>query len=92
MAMKLYVGGLAYTITKKELEHIFAKYGKVANATVIRDLESGQSKGLGIVEMEAISEGQIAVKVLNGKEISGRKITVKQASPQEEHYSEGNFS
>lgn len=84
MAMKLYVGGLAYSVTDQELEQLFAEQGKVVSATVIKDRYSGQSKGFGFVEMEDLKEGQNAIKNLNGKELSGRAIMVNQARPQED--------
>ena len=84
MAMKLYVGGLAYSVTDKELEELFTAQGKVVSAVVIKDRDSGQSKGFGFVEMDDIKDGQNAIKELNGKEVSGRAIVVNQARPQED--------
>ncbi len=89
MAMKLYVGGLAYSVTDQELEELFAGQGKVVSAVVIKDRFSGQSKGFGFVEMEDIKEGQNAIKELNGKELSGRAIMVNQARPQEDRRPQG---
>ncbi len=84
MAMKLYVGGLAYSVTDQELNDLFAAEGKVVSAVVIKDKFSGQSKGFGFVEMEELKDGQNAIKNLNGKELSGRAIMVNQARPQED--------
>lgn len=84
MAMKIYVGGLAYSTTEKELEDFFAAQGKVMSATIIKDRASGQSKGFGFVEMEDLKEGQNAIKELNGKELGGRTLMVNQARPQED--------
>ncbi len=84
MAMKLYVGGLAYSVSDKELEELFATQGKVVSAVVIKDRDSGQSKGFGFVEMEDVKDGQNAIKELNGKDLSGRSIMVNQARPREE--------
>jgi cold-inducible RNA-binding protein len=84
MASKLYVGGLAYSVTEAELEALFAEKGKVVSAVVIKDRDSGQSKGFGFVEMEDDTEAQNAIKDLNGKEVSGRTIIVNQARPQED--------
>lgn len=83
MAMKLYVGGLAYSVTEQELEALFAEHGKVVSTAIIKDRDSGQSKGFGFVEMEDLKEGQNAIKEMNGKEVSGRAIMVNQARPQE---------
>lgn len=92
MAMKLYVGGLAYSVTDDELQQLFAEQGKVLTATVIKDKFSGQSKGFGFVEMEDLKDGQNAIKELNGKEVGGRTIMVNQARPQEDRkpYGGGN--
>ena len=84
MASKLYVGGLAYSVTDKELEELFATIGKVVSAVVIKDRDSGQSKGFGFVEMEEDADAQTAIKELNEKELSGRAIMVNQARPQED--------
>lgn len=84
MAMKLYIGGLAYSVDDKELEELFAQHGNVTSATVIKDRDSGQSKGFGFVEMADDAEAQAAIKELNGKEVSGRSVTVNQARPQED--------
>ncbi len=83
MAMKLYVGGLAYSVTDEGLREVFASQGEVVSATVIKDRDSGQSKGFGFVEMADIKEGQNAITELNGKEVEGRTIIVNQARPQE---------
>ena len=79
MAMKLYVGGLAYSVTEKELETLFAEYGKVISSAVIKDRDTGQSKGFGFVEMEEDSEAKAAIAALNGKDVSGRSIVVNEA-------------
>ena len=89
--MKLYIGGLAYSIDENELEKLFAEYGKVTSAVVIKDRDSGQSKGFGFVEMEDDTEAQNAIKEMNGKEFSGRSVTVNQARPQEDRSSGSDF-
>jgi RNA recognition motif-containing protein len=89
MATKLYVGGLAYSVTEQELEALFAEHGKVVSTAVIKDRDSGQSKGFGFVEMEDDASAQNAIKALNDKEVSGRKIMVNEARPQEERRPSG---
>lgn len=89
MSMKLYVGGLAYTVTEQELEDFFAEQGKVVSAAVIKDRDSGQSKGFGFVEMADDTEAQNAIKNLNGQDLKGRSIVVNQARPQEDRRSGG---
>ena len=91
MATKLYVGGLAYTITEQQLEELFAQHGKVTSSAVIKDRDSGQSKGFGFIEMEDDNEAKAAMTALNGQEVSGRSIVVNEARPQEDRRSGGGF-
>ena len=91
MATKLYVGGLAYSVTEQELEALFAELGKVASVAVIKDRDSGQSKGFGFVEMEDADSAKKAIETLTGKEVSGRTITVNEARPQEDRGNRGGF-
>jgi RNA recognition motif-containing protein len=92
MAMKLYVGGLAYSVTDDELKAFFAEQGDVVSAVVIKDRDSGQSKGFGFVEMSDDKQAQAAIGTLNGKELSGRAISVNQARPQEDRRPSGGYS
>lgn len=93
MAMKLYVGGLAYSVTEQELEATFAEYGNVTSAAVIKDRDSGQSKGFGFIEMSDDTEAKAAMAALNGKDVSGRSIVVNEARPKEDRRprGDGNF-
>lgn len=82
MAMKLYVGGLAYSVKDSDLEAMFAEFGTVASAKVITDRDSGQSKGFGFVEFNDEAEAKAAMAALNGKDIDGRSLMVNEARPQ----------
>ncbi len=92
MATKLYVGGLAYSVTEKELEAFFAEHGTVVSAAVIKDRDSGQSKGFGFVEMSDEAGAQAAIAALNGKDLNGRSIVVNEARPQEDRRPSGGGS
>lgn len=81
---KLFVGGLPFATTDDELKELFAAHGNVASATVVRDRESGRSKGFGFVEFENDDEGKAAEKALNGSELGGRTISVAEARPKED--------
>ena len=90
MATKLYVGSLAYSVTDDQLKQMFADAGTVTSAQVIIDRDSNQSKGFGFVEMSTDAEAKEAIKLLNDKEVDGRKIVVNEARPREER--SGSFS
>ncbi|HEX5394852.1 MAG TPA: RNA-binding protein [Candidatus Saccharimonadales bacterium] len=80
---KLFVGGLPFATTDDELKELFAAHGAVASASVVRDRDSGRSKGFGFVEFESDDEGKAAQSALNGSELGGRTITVDAARPKE---------
>lgn len=84
MANKLFVGSLAYTATDDDLAAFFASAGTVASAKVIMDRETNRSKGFGFVEMSTDEEAQVAIKTLDGKELSGRAVAVSEARPKPE--------
>jgi RNA recognition motif-containing protein len=81
---KLYVGNLAYGISDRDLERLFAQYGTVRSARVITDRDSGKSKGFAFVEMDSDGEAKAAIDGLNGSELEGRAMTVNEARAKEE--------
>lgn len=82
MAVKLFVGGLAWGTTDDSLKQFFASAGQVVSAVVITDKFTGKSKGFGFVEMSSDAEAKEAITKLNGQELDGRAITVNEARPQ----------
>jgi RNA recognition motif-containing protein len=79
--MNIYVGNLAKDVSDLELQDLFAEFGQVKSAKVIRDLFSGESKGFGFVEMPGVAEGQKAMDALNTKDVKGKKLVVNEARP-----------
>jgi RNA recognition motif-containing protein len=82
MSKKIYVANLPYTVTSNDLKMTFSEIGKVVDARVITDRETGKSKGFAFVEMENEEDGKKAIQELNGGELSGRTLVVKEAQPQ----------
>lgn len=92
MGKKLYVGNLGYDVTDEDLEQLFVGHGTVESAVVIMDKATGRSKGFGFVEMLSDEEAQAAIAALNGKDFSGRALTVDEAKPRPEgSRSRGSF-
>jgi RNA recognition motif-containing protein len=83
MAMKLYVGNLAFQTSSEELQKLFEQAGTVESASVVEDRETGRSRGFGFVEMATPEEGKAAIEQFNGKELNGRNLTVNEARPRE---------
>ena len=82
MAIKLFVGSLAYTATDDDLQAFFAAAGTVTSAKVIMDRETNRSRGFGFVEMSTDEEAKAAIEQLNGKDLSGRAVMISEARPQ----------
>lgn len=77
----IYVGNLTFGTDNAELESLFAQYGQVTDAQVIKDRETGRSRGFGFVEMGSTDDAQKAISELNGKDLNGRQLTVNLAKP-----------
>ncbi len=84
MGKKLYCGNLSYTVTKADLEALFAPFGAVRSADIVMDRDTGRSKGFGFVEMDNDGDAQKAIQELNGVSQDGRPLTVNEAKPREE--------
>lgn len=84
MEAKLYVGNLPYSTVDADLENLFAAAGTVKSAQVIKDRQSGRSKGFGFVEMSSQAEAENAIAMFHGKDYSGRPLTVNIARPRED--------
>jgi cold-inducible RNA-binding protein len=79
--MNIYVGNLSFEVTDDELRQLFAAYGEVESASVVKDRFSGESRGFGFVEMPAKKDADAAIAALNGTDVKGRTITVNEAKP-----------
>jgi cold-inducible RNA-binding protein len=83
MAVNLYVGNLPYRIDEDSLRQMFTPYGGVESSKVIKDRQTGRSKGFGFVEMTNQAEAEAAIKALNESALDGRNIKVNFAKPKE---------
>ena len=84
MEAKLYVGNLPYSTVDADLQTLFSQAGTVKSAQVIKDRQSGRSKGFGFVEMSSEEEAQSAITMFHGKDYSGRPLTVNIARPRDD--------
>lgn len=73
---RLYVGNLAWGVDDEALENLFSEQGKVKDARVVYDRESGRSKGFGFVTYTSVEEVNNAIESLDGAELRGRSIRV----------------
>jgi RNA recognition motif-containing protein len=84
MEKKLYVGNLPYSVTDADLQSLFAQAGTVESVALIKDRETGRSKGFAFVEFANGEDAQKAISMFNGQEMGGRALSVKIALPRED--------
>lgn len=81
MEVKLYVGNLPYLTTDDELRTLFAQAGTVSSVAVIKDRDTGTSKGFGFVAMSTRAEAENAIKLLDNHPLGEHALKVNLARP-----------
>lgn len=79
--MNIYVSNLSYNTSNDSLQELFAAFGEVTSAFIVKDRETGNSRGFGFVEMPNTMEGQNAIDKLNESEFEGKTIVANIARP-----------
>ena len=74
---KIYVGNLPFTATDAELRTLFSEHGTVESVSLPTDRETGRPRGFGFVEMNR-ADASRAIQNLNGKDMGGRALRVKE--------------
>jgi len=92
MEVKLYVGNLSYETSEDELRALFGQAGAIASVAIIKDRDTGRSKGFAFVEMTTQSDAQKAIGMYNGYKVKERELTVNLARPREERSGFGGSS
>ena len=84
MSCKLFIGGLSWNTDDSSLRARFEEFKTVADAVVIRERETGRSRGFGFVTFEAESMADAAVSQMDNQEFDGRTIRVSKAQERQE--------
>ncbi len=95
--MNIFVGNVSRMVNDTDLRAAFEQYGSVESAVIIKDRETGDSRGFGFVEMTDEGQANVAIENLNGFELKGRKLNVNEARPKEDRpkrdrFQRGNFN
>lgn len=72
--VKLFVGGLAWATDDASLRAAFQPFGNVSDAVVIKDRDTGRSRGFGFVSFSDDASGNAALQAMNGATLDGRSI------------------
>lgn len=83
MPNKLFVGNLSFNVADAGLNEFFASMDvPVDTIRIMRDQETGRSRGFAFVELPADADMESAISRLNGKMLDGRPLTVNEARQQ----------
>jgi RNA recognition motif-containing protein len=84
MDNKLYVGNLPFSTTEEDLRSMFAQAGNVVSVSLIKDRDTGRSRGFAFVELSTQAEAEKAVSLFNDTPLENRTLKVNLAKPKEE--------
>ena len=79
---KLYVGNFPYSVDESKLGVMFSSFGQISDITLIRDRDTGRSKGFAFITFSTQQAAETALS-LNGKDVDGRSIKVNLAQEME---------
>lgn len=84
MEVKLYVGNMTFDTNSEQLKTLFTEAGTVIAVDVIKDRDTGTSKGFAFITMASQADAAKAITMFDGKEVGGRALKVNTAKPREE--------
>ena len=87
--MNIFVANIERKVTDEQLQELFAQHGEIASLKLIKDRDTGVSKGYAFVEMPNDDEAQKAIDALNQFELEGRALAVNEARPKTEYKKSG---
>jgi RNA recognition motif-containing protein len=92
METKLYVGNLSFSTTEDALRTLFSQAGSVTSAELIKDRDTGSSKGFAFITMGSQAEMEKAITTFNGYMLDNRELKVNIARPREERPRTGGYN
>jgi cold-inducible RNA-binding protein len=77
----IFVGNLDFGATEEQIRSLFEAYGAVERVSLMKDRDTGRSRGFAFVEMTNTNEADQAIAALNGTNLGGRALNVNEARP-----------
>ncbi|WP_153796201.1 RNA recognition motif domain-containing protein [Foetidibacter luteolus] len=81
--MKLFVASLPADFDDTDLKEMFELYGEITSARVVTDRQTGRSRGFGFVDMPDNEEARQTINTLDGANMRGKQLSVKEADEQQ---------
>lgn len=82
---RIYIGGLHAGITEDMLRTIVEPFGSILRLELIKDRNTGLSRGYAFVLFANIEDGQEAVRNLDGFELAGKNLRVSKSTEKTDH-------
>ena len=92
MDTKLYIGNLSFNATEDQLREMLSQAGKVESVDIIKDRDTGRSKGFAFAVMGTQEEAEKAITMFNEKPLDDRILKVNIARPREERPRTGRYN
>ena len=89
--MEIYVGNISFGLTEGDLQDAFEQFGAVSQLKIVTDRETGRSRGFAFVTMDSADEARAAIEGLNGQDLDGRELSVREATPRAPREGGGGF-
>jgi len=77
--MDIFVGNLPYDTEEAAIEEAFSAFGQVSNVKLLKDYDTGRSRGIAFVTMDDQQEAEAAIEAMDGEDFGGRPLKVNQA-------------
>lgn len=87
--MEIYVGNISFDASEGDLQDAFEEFGNVSALKIITDRETGRSRGFAFVTMDDAEQANAAIEGLNGRDVAGRDLSVREATPRAPRQSGG---
>jgi len=78
VSKRVYVHNLPYQISNEDLQEHFQNTENIVVGAEVMRMQSGKSKGCGIVEFETVEMAASAIQLLNNSAFDGRNILVRE--------------
>ena len=86
MKNRLFVGNIPWKVNDEDISKMFSEVGEVIFVKVVKDKDTGHSKGFAFVEMKTEADAKKVIDVLNDADLGGRQIRIQEAKPLKKNY------